>query len=43
MAALLLLGHDLFGVELDEHAAVRLEFLHRYRQPEIVQEQELEL
>lgn len=38
-----LLRHDFPRVELDEHGAVRLEFLHRHRQPEFVQEEELQL
>lgn len=37
-----LLRHDLPGIKLDEHRPIRLQLLHWYRQPKIIQEEKLQ-
>lgn len=37
-----LLSHDLAGIELDKHGAIRLELFHRNREAEVIQMEELQ-
>ena len=39
----LLLGHNLAGIELNEHGAICFELLHRNGETEVVEDQELKL